>query len=68
MCSYVNTKRNITKDCVTCEHLKGQPGGADAFENDPSFRSRGTVYFIKAMLIHVMIPTSSYCSTGVCVI
>jgi hypothetical protein len=25
MCSYVNTKLNNTKDCVTCEHLNRQP-------------------------------------------
>jgi hypothetical protein len=31
--------------------VKRGGGGDDAFENDPTFRSKGTVYFIEAMLI-----------------
>ena len=32
-----------------------EKGGADAFENGLSFICKGTVYFIKAMLIHVLL-------------
>jgi hypothetical protein len=57
-----------------------EKGGVDAFENGPSFICTGTVYFIEALLIHVLLPrgtsASRSCNTkfstgaciGVCVI